>query len=70
LDPGKTYQLNWNRVAGNRMTGTGWRELSTVVAEGEADGAGRAEFRFEVPNDLGGAHGLWIDTGSAKKTGT
>src|SRR5215469_4343346 len=69
LGPGKTYRLNWTRVVGNRMTGTGWQELSTVVAESEADGAGRAEFRFRVPDDLGGAHGLWIDAGSVKKTG-
>ena len=69
LGPGKTYRLNWTRLVGNRMTGTGWQELSTVVAESEADGAGRAEFRFRVPDDLGGAHGLWIDAGSVKKTG-
>src|SRR6202047_2736927 len=70
LAPGTSYQLNWTRVVGNRMTGAGWQESSTVVAESKADGAGRAEFRFNVPDDLGGAHGLWIDTGSAKKTGT
>jgi hypothetical protein len=70
MEPGTSYRLNWTRVVGNRMTGTGWQELSTVVAESKADDAGRAEFRFKVPDDLGGAHGLWIDTGSAKKTGT
>jgi hypothetical protein len=70
LEPGQSYQLNWTRVVGNRMTGAGWQESSTVVAESKADGAGRAEFRFKVPDDLGGAHGLWVDTGSAKKTGT
>jgi hypothetical protein len=69
LEPGKTYRLNWTRVVGNRMAGTGWQELSTVVAESEADGAGSAEFRFRAPDDLGGAHGLWIDAGSVKKTG-
>jgi hypothetical protein len=69
-EAGKSYQLNWTRVVGNRMTGPGWQELFTVVAESKADGAGHAEFRFDVPDDLGGAHGLWIDTGlSAKKTG-
>jgi hypothetical protein len=69
LVPGTSYQLNWTRVVGNRMTGAGWQELSTVVAESKADSAGHAEFRFDVPDDLGGAHGLWMDTGSAKKTG-
>ena len=70
LASGMSYRLNWTRVVGNRMTGSGWEELSTVVAESKADDAGHAEFRFDVPDDLGGAHGLWIDTGSAKKTGT
>src|SRR5439155_10424618 len=60
LEAGKSYQLNWTRVVGNRMTGAGWQELSTVVAESKADGAGHAEFRFDVPDDLGGPHGLWI----------
>ena len=33
----------------------------------KADGAGRVEFRFKVPDDLGGAHGLWVDTGGGEK---
>jgi len=66
---GTSYQLNWTRVVGNRMTGASWQELSTVVAESKADSTGHVEFRFDVPDDLGGAHGLWIDTGSGKKTG-
>jgi hypothetical protein len=70
LEPGKAYQLNWTRVVGNRMSGTGWQEANMVVAESEADAVGLAEFRFKVPDDLGGVHGLWIDTGSAKQTGT
>ncbi len=28
LEPGKTYQLNWTHVVGNRMTGRGWDEVS------------------------------------------
>ncbi len=71
LEPGKTYKLNWTRVIGNRMTGQGWEESSKEVAEAKADGAGRAEFKFNVPDDLGGAHGLWVATGEeTKKTGT
>ena len=70
MEPGTSYRLNWNRVVGNRMTGAGWQELSMVVAESKADSAGRAEFRFEVPDDLGGAHSLWVDTGSAQRIGT
>ncbi len=71
FEPGKTYKLNWTRIVGNRMTGAGWEEGSSVIAEAKADRAGRAEFHFKVPDDLGGAHGLWVDLGGgAKKTGT
>ncbi len=67
FEPGKTYQLNWTRVVGNRMTGAGWEEGSHVVAEAKADGSGRTEFQFKVPDDLGGSHGLWVDLGGGKK---
>jgi hypothetical protein len=70
LEPGKTYQLNWTHVVGNRMTGRGWDEASNVIAEAKADTAGRADFRFSAPDDLGGTHGLWLQAGQAKKTGT
>jgi hypothetical protein len=71
LEPGKTYQLNWTHVVGNRMTGAGWEEGSHVIAQATADGSGRAEFGFKVPDDLGGVHGLWMDMGGgARQTGT
>src|SRR5207302_6857369 len=77
LEPGKSYALNWTRVVGNRMMGPGaeqpgrtnWEELSKVVAESKADPSGRVEFRFSTPDDLGGTHGLWIDTAKGKKFG-
>ena len=37
FEPGKTYQLNWTHVVGNRMTGAGWEEGSHVVAQATAD---------------------------------
>ena len=70
LEPGKAYKLNWTRVIGNRMTGQGWEEASTPVAEAKADASGRVEFSFKTPDDLGGTHGLWIDAGGKKKLGT
>jgi hypothetical protein len=69
FEPGKSYKLNWTRVVGNRMTGQGWEEISKPVAESTADAAGRAEFRFATPDDLGGIHGLWVDTAGKKKIG-
>ena len=70
LEPGRTYRLNWTHVIGNRMTGGGWEESANPIAESKADAAGRALFRFSTPDDLGGIHGLWIDAGGKKKTGT
>jgi hypothetical protein len=70
LAPGRSYKLNWSRVVGNRMTGQGWEENAIAVAESTADSAGRAEFRFATPDDLGGFHGLWIDAGEKRKIGS
>jgi hypothetical protein len=70
FEAGKSYTLNWSRVTGNRITGAGWEESSKAVAEGQADSSGHVEFRFATPDDLGGAHGLWVDTGAAKQTGS
>ncbi len=70
FEPSKTYTLNWNTVVGNRMSGRGWEEVPRPIAEAKADGSGRAEFRFKVPDDLGGQHNLWVDLGGGnKKTG-
>jgi hypothetical protein len=70
LQPGKSYQLNWSRMVGNDMTGQALDEYSVKVAESTADSAGRAEFRFAAPEDLGGSHRLWIDAGENRKTGS
>jgi hypothetical protein len=71
FEPGKIVALNWTRVVGNRMTGAGWDQSSVVIAQAKADTAGRAEFQFKVPDDLGGEHGLWADAGGGKqKTGS
>ena len=69
LEPSKSYKLNWTRVIGNRMTGQGWEESSSVVAEAKTDSAGRAEFQFITPDDLGGIHGLWVENAGKKKIG-
>jgi hypothetical protein len=70
LEAGKTYQLNWSTVVGNRMSGNGWEEHGSVVAEAKANASGEAAFTFKTPDDLGGQHNVWIDLGSTKKVGT
>ena len=72
FEPGKSYELNWTTVTGNRVAagGGGWEESSKVIATARADASGRLEFAFKTPDDLGGEHGLWVETGAGKKTGT
>ena len=67
--PGKTYELTWSTVVGNRVAGEGWGEAARVIASAPADRTGALEFRFPVPDDLGGLHGLAVRDGAAKKTG-
>jgi len=68
--PDKPVALNWMTYVGNRMTGRGWEENSTVVAEATADASGNVAFFFKAPDDLGGVHTLWADTAGARKTGS
>jgi hypothetical protein len=67
LEPNKTYKLNWTKSVGSRVSGRGWEEMSSAIAEAKADASGRIEFAFKTPDELGGTHGLWIDMGGGKK---
>ena len=67
--PGKTYQLGWSTVVGNRVAGEGWGESTRAVARAKADGGGNVEFRFPAPDDLGGLHALAVQDGAATKRG-
>jgi hypothetical protein len=69
FQPGQTYELNWSTVVGNRMTGRGWDEHARPIAKGTADLSGRAEFRFNAPDDLGGVHNVWVEANGQRKHG-
>jgi hypothetical protein len=69
FSPGKRYELRWASLSGNRVSGSGWAESSRVVAATRADDAGRVAFRFETPDDLGGAHELRVENGGTTKSG-
>jgi hypothetical protein len=69
FDPGRTYKLNWTSLTGNRIVGH-WEESSRTVAEAKSDAGGRLEFRYQVPDDLGGHHTLWVDNGGAEAAKT
>jgi hypothetical protein len=67
--PGKSYQLNWSTVTGNRVAAGTWEEHAKVIAEAKADGAGHLAFAIKVPDDLGGAHLMFVDGGGKKIAG-
>ncbi len=67
--PDENLQLLWSRVIGNRMSGRGWQEATEAIVEGRADSQGRAEFQFNVPDDLGGSHTLSVESTRGKQTG-
>jgi hypothetical protein len=70
LSPHETFKLLWNSVTGNRVSGSGWVESSRIVATATTDGDGRIAFRFETPDDLGGAHEIWLEEeGASNKSG-
>ncbi len=58
------------RFSGNRIVGPGWSETSRVRKAAKADAAGNLKFSFKVPDDLGGAHRLWVQDGAGKKMGS
>jgi len=66
FEPGKSYKLNWTSLTGNRIIGH-WEEAVREIAEAKADGSGRIEFHYRVPDDLGGNHTLWVDLGNDKR---
>lgn len=67
--PGKVYELGWSTVVGNRVAGEAWGESARVLARANANGAGALEFRFPVPDDLGGLHALAVPNGATVKRG-
>jgi hypothetical protein len=67
--PGKSYQLQWTTVTGNRVVAGGWEERAHPIAEAKADNAGKLAFHFNVPDDLGGTHGIFVEDGGKKTQG-
>jgi len=68
--PGERYALNWTTVIGNRVGGHGWNEAPHPIAEAVADESGRLAFDIAAPDDLGGAHTLFVENGADKHTGS
>ncbi|HWG04011.1 MAG TPA: hypothetical protein VG271_03265, partial [Beijerinckiaceae bacterium] len=70
FEPGQSYRLSWKTMTGNRVGGGGWEEAAKVVADAKADAQGKVAFQFAVPDDLGGAHKVFVDGDSQKRQGT
>ncbi|WP_164854818.1 hypothetical protein [Devosia sp. 1566] len=69
LQPGKSYQLEWGTLVGNRVVQNGWTTEFKPIGTAIADEKGRASFAFDTPDDLGGAHELVLATGADRQTG-
>ena len=66
--PGRSYELGFSTVVGNRVAGEGWGEAARAIASAKADGAGALEFRFPAPDDLGGLHALAVRDGASTRS--
>jgi hypothetical protein len=62
--PGKSYEVTWQTVSGNRVGGGGWEERIRVLARGVADRSGVLSLSVATPDDLGGAHAIGIQEAS------
>ena len=65
---GRSYELGWSTVVGNRVAGEGWGEAARAIARAKADAAGALELRFQTPDDLGGLHALAVRDGATTRT--
>ena len=70
FSPGEPLKLQWVTAVGNRVSGRGWEETSSIVAESKADARGHAEFHFTVPDDLGGPHRLSVKAKAGEQHGS
>jgi hypothetical protein len=56
LPAGKTVDLMWFRMVGNRVSGSGYAEASSSLGTAKVDDSGKIVFPFQISNDLGGPH--------------
>ena len=69
LTPGKAYALAFGTMSGNRVGGGGFDEAARDIAQATADPRGDIAFAFKAPDDLGGAHRLWISDDPSNQQG-
>jgi len=54
FEPGADVEIAWQTMVGNRVSGTGFAEVSWPLASVAADASGNLRYEFKIPNDLGG----------------
>ncbi len=67
--PGKSYDVTWQTVSGNRVGGGGWEERTRSLGSARADTAGALALTLATPDDLGGAHAIAVVDGAATHRG-
>ena len=58
-----TFQLVWQTFVGSRVSGNGFEPRENVIGEVKVGSDGRIEFPVDIPEDLGGLHGLALRDG-------
>ena len=68
FEPGKSHRLNWttrDRQPHDRRRG--WEESSTPSPRARRTAPAMPNSASTMPDDLGGAHGLWIESGTGEE---
>jgi hypothetical protein len=63
FQPGASLQLVWQTFVGNRVSGDGFEPQESEMAQVKVGGDGRIDFPVNIPDDLGGLHGLALRDG-------
>jgi hypothetical protein len=64
--PGATMRLIWETSVGSRVSGEGFAPQENEMADVHADAAGRIHSTVEIPEDVGGLHGLVLRDGNSR----
>jgi hypothetical protein len=60
---GRSLQLMWQTFIGNRVSGEGFEPQESEMAQVNVGNDGRIDFPLNIPDDLGGLHGLALRDG-------
>ena len=58
FEPGQDLSLAWTSVVGNRISGSGWDEVSSDLDTVSVAEDGTFQLEWAIPDDLGGPHRL------------